>query len=32
VHDLVPVENALRMYQTVQRYGRYPINVQAAHA
>jgi hypothetical protein len=27
VHDLVPMENALRMYQTVQRYGEYPINV-----
>jgi hypothetical protein len=27
VHDLVPVENALRMYETVQRYGRYPIKV-----
>jgi uroporphyrinogen-III decarboxylase len=27
VHELVPVENALRMYETVQRYGKYPINV-----
>jgi uroporphyrinogen-III decarboxylase len=25
VHDLVPVENALRMYETVHRYGKYPI-------
>jgi hypothetical protein len=25
VHDLVPVENALRMYATVRKYGRYPI-------
>jgi len=23
VHDLVPVENALRMYETVRRYGKY---------
>lgn len=27
VHDLVPMENALRMYETVHRYGRYPIEV-----
>ncbi|HEX9118108.1 MAG TPA: uroporphyrinogen decarboxylase family protein [Anaerolineae bacterium] len=27
VHDLVPVENAVTMYQTVQRYGHYPIDV-----
>jgi uroporphyrinogen-III decarboxylase len=27
VHDLVPPENALRMYETVHRYGRYPIKV-----
>ncbi len=25
VHDLVPVENALRMYETVRRHGHYPI-------
>jgi len=25
VHDLVPMENALRMYETVHRYGQYPI-------
>jgi uroporphyrinogen-III decarboxylase len=25
VHDLIPAENALRMYQTVRKYGRYPI-------
>jgi uroporphyrinogen-III decarboxylase len=29
VHDLVPVENALRMYETVRRYGRYPIQTRA---
>jgi uroporphyrinogen-III decarboxylase len=27
VHDLVPIENALRMYETVHRYGRYPTRV-----
>ena len=26
VHDLVPMENALRMYETVHRYGKYPIH------
>jgi uroporphyrinogen-III decarboxylase len=25
VHDLVPAENALRMYATVKKYGSYPI-------
>lgn len=25
VHDLIPVENALRMYQTVRKFGSYPI-------
>ncbi len=25
VHDLVPVDNALRLYETVHRYGNYPI-------
>jgi hypothetical protein len=30
VHDLVPVENALRMYQTVRRQGTYPIGAKAA--
>ena len=25
VHELVPVENALRMYSTVRKYGTYPI-------
>jgi uroporphyrinogen-III decarboxylase len=25
VHNLVPLENVLRMYETVQRWGRYPI-------
>jgi hypothetical protein len=25
VHDLIPAENALRMYQTVRKYGSYPI-------
>jgi uroporphyrinogen-III decarboxylase len=28
VHDLVPVENAARMYQTVREYGSYPIDVE----
>ncbi len=32
VHDLVPVENALRMYQTVKLYGRYPIRVEGLSA
>ncbi len=27
VHDLVPAENALRMYATVRKYGAYPINL-----
>jgi uroporphyrinogen-III decarboxylase len=27
VHDLVPAENALRMYQTVKKYGNYPIEI-----
>ena len=27
VHDLVPVENALKLYETVHRYGKYPISV-----
>ena len=27
VHDLVPAENALRMYQTVKKYGNYPIKI-----
>ncbi len=27
VHDAVPVENAVRMYQTVQAYGAYPIDI-----
>ena len=26
VHDLVPVENALRMYETVRRFGGYPLS------
>jgi uroporphyrinogen-III decarboxylase len=29
VHDLVPVENALRLYETVHRYGRHPIRIGA---
>ena len=29
VHDLVPVENALRMYQTVKKHGTYPIGGQS---
>ena len=28
VHDLVPPENALRMYSTVKKYGKYPIQIQ----
>jgi hypothetical protein len=28
VHDLVPVENILRMYRTVHAYGTYPIDVE----
>jgi len=27
VHDLVPAENALRMYSTVRKYGAYPIKI-----
>jgi hypothetical protein len=27
VHELVPVENALRIYETVHRYGKYPISI-----
>jgi len=27
IHELVPVENALRMYETVHRYGKYPITI-----
>ncbi len=30
VHDLVPAENALRMYETVHRYGKYPIQARDA--
>jgi hypothetical protein len=30
VHDLIPAENALRMYQTVRKYGSYPIKVGAS--
>ena len=26
VHDLIPAENALRMYATVHKYGAYAIN------
>jgi hypothetical protein len=28
VHDAVPVENAVKMYQTVHEYGVYPIDVE----
>ncbi len=28
VHDLVPPENAVRMYRTVREYGEYPIDVE----
>ncbi|MCK4419428.1 hypothetical protein KAV79_06440, partial [Candidatus Aerophobetes bacterium] len=27
VHDLVPARNALKMYETVHKYGLYPIKV-----
>ena len=27
VHDSVPVENAVKMYQTVHEYGTYPIKI-----
>ena len=27
VHDAVPVENAAKMYQTVHKYGMYPIDI-----
>lgn len=27
VHDLVPVENAVKMYETVHKYGIYPIDL-----
>jgi uroporphyrinogen-III decarboxylase len=30
VHDLIPAENALRMYQTVRKHGEYPINSRTA--
>jgi hypothetical protein len=30
VHDSIPVENVLRMYQTVQKYGHYPIGAKAS--
>ncbi len=30
VHDLVPVENALRLYETVHRFGKYPIHIPAS--
>jgi uroporphyrinogen-III decarboxylase len=29
IHDLIPAENALRMYATVRKYGEYPINLEA---
>ncbi|MGQ9616559.1 MAG: uroporphyrinogen decarboxylase family protein [Spirochaetota bacterium] len=28
VHDKVPVENAVKMYETVKRYGKYPIDIE----
>lgn len=27
VHDLIPPENALKMYETVHKYGKYPIDI-----
>ncbi len=32
VHDAVPVENAVRMYQTVQKYGGFPIDLDRIQA
>lgn len=32
VHDAVPVENAVKMYQTVKEYGTYPIDVERIRA
>ncbi len=32
VHDHVPVENAVKMYQTVHEYGAYPIDVDRIRA
>lgn len=32
VHDHVPVENAVKMYQTVHEYGAYPINIDRIRA
>ncbi len=32
VHDAIPVENAVEMYQTVHRYGSYPIDVERIRA
>ena len=32
VHDAVPVENAVHMYQTVQEYGAFPIDVDRIRA
>ncbi len=32
VHDAVPAENAVRMYQTVQAYGAFPIDIDRIQA
>jgi uroporphyrinogen-III decarboxylase len=32
VHDAVPVENAVKMYQTVHKYGNYPIDIDRIRA
>jgi len=32
VHDMVPVENAVKMYRTVYEYGSYPIDVDRIRA
>jgi hypothetical protein len=28
VHDLVPAENVMKMYETVHKYGIYPIDIE----
>jgi len=32
VHDAVPVENAAKMYQTVHKYGSYPLDIDSIRA
>jgi hypothetical protein len=31
VHDLVPAENVVKMYETVHKYGTYPIDIERIH-